>query len=344
MSSLGVDRRLFPVPQKDAKPTAADEGVTVVIPAFHMKDRIQRAVESVAQQRGVETEIIVIIDDGCAETRERVEQLALSGCRVVMNDRNLGAQVTRNRGLAEASKPYVMFLDGDDFLSGDLLRGLLEAGRRSDADLVLGPWRTLTSEGKLLPIQVPKPAPVGEVFWRWLVHGRWVSPTAVLWRTEYVRSIGGWDVRLRRHQDAEIALRAMVCGARLAFSNKGAGVYVQHESEHRVTRSTNYDSQLDVAEFLLETDGPMPEATRRAAVSRYLYRMAVQAFRRGDDDFGMKALDRSRHLGFRGHLGRIARVGSMLLGTRRYNRLVPKIRRRLSLFQTSLRLPNISEG
>lgn len=304
--------------------------MTVVVPAFRVKDKIRRTVESLAQQRGVELEIIVVIDDGCMETRQLVEDLGLACCRVLMNEENLGAQATRNRGLAEASKPFVMFVDGDDFVSGDLLRGLLDAAQRTEADLTFGPWRILQSDGTLLPVYVPEPAEPAAVFWRWLAQGIWVSPTAVLWRTEFVRSIGGWDLRIRRHQDTEIAMRAVALGARLAFSREGAGVYHHHDSEHRITNSSsNWDSQFDVAELLLATDGPIPKAVRQAAVSRYLYRVAVVGFRHGYADFGKRALARSRELGFRGHLGRVAWLGSILLGPRRYHTLAPHVRRLL---------------
>ena len=331
MTSVGADLSdpALPIPHARAGNVLAEPAVTIVIPAFHAKDTIQRAVESVARQSGVNIEIIVVIDDGCVDTQQRVEQMELACCRVLMNDGNLGSQASRNRGLAEATKPFILFLDADDFQSGDMLRGLLDAAQETNADLVLGPWRILTSDGKLCPIQIPEPAPPEAVFYRWLAHGKWVSPTAVLWRTEYVRSIGGWDLRVRRHQDAEIALRGIIRGARLGFSRDGAGVYVHHDSEHRITRSASFDSQLDVAEFLIETEGAIPRSERQAAISRYLYRMAVLAFRRGDDDFGMKALARSRQLGFHGNLGRIGRLGSALLGVRRYNRLVAEVHRLL---------------
>jgi glycosyltransferase involved in cell wall biosynthesis len=304
-------------------------GVTIVIPAFRAKDTIQRAVKSAAQQQGVEPEIIVVIDDGCGDTRALVEQLQLPCCRVLMNPKNLGAQATRNRGLAEASKPFILFLDSDDFLSGDLLRGMLEAAEETEADLVLGPWRRLTSEGKLLDIREPQPAPAETMFWRWLVDRAWVPPCAMLWRTEFVRGIGGWDLRVRRNQDGEIALRSMARGASVAVSRKGAGVYYQHNSEHRISRcSSNLDSLLDVAEFLLETQGAISRSTRQAAVSRYLYDSAMDAFRGGNDDFAVKALRRSRELGFHGHRGgRVARFGSTLLGPRLYWRLASKARR-----------------
>lgn len=110
-------------------------GVSIVIPAFHAKETIQRAVESVARQTGVDTEIIVVIDDGCADTEQRVQQLGLTNCRILMNDRNLGSQATRNRGLAEATQPFILFLDSDDYQSGDLLRGLVGAAREVEADL-----------------------------------------------------------------------------------------------------------------------------------------------------------------------------------------------------------------
>jgi glycosyltransferase involved in cell wall biosynthesis len=312
--------------------TSGGRGVTVVIPAFHAQDTIERTVRSAVEQPGVEVEIIVVIDDGSMETKARIEGLGLDGCRILVNPHNLGAQATRNRGLAEASKPYVMFLDSDDFLSGELLRGLLDAAEVAEADLALGPWRRLTGGGKLLPVYVPKPAPPEAVYWRWLAYGNWVSPTAVLWRTEFVRAIGGWDERIRRHQDAEITLRAIASGARLAFSNQGAGVYHQRDSEHRITRSsTNYDSLFDVAEKLIATGDAIPRETRQAAVARYLYRVAVRSFRRGDDDFGSWALARSRELGFNGHAGgRVARFGSALLGPRRYHNLSRQVRRLLA--------------
>jgi hypothetical protein len=57
----------------------------------------------------------------------------------------------------------------------------------------------------------------------------------------------------------------------------------------------------------------------------------VDAFRGGHDDFAVKALRRSRELGFHGHRGgRGARLGSMLVGPRLYYRLVPEARRRWS--------------
>ena len=322
MVRVGTRRSDQSVESSQARSRTAD-GVTIVIPAFRAKNTIQRAVESAAQQQGVEPEIIVIVDDGCEDTRDLVEQMRLSCCRVLMNARNLGAQATRNRGLAEASKPFILFLDGDDFLSGDLLRGMLEAGEENGADLVLGPWRRLTSDGKLLDIQDPQPAPAATIFWRWLVDRIWVPPCAVLWRTEFVRVIGGWDLRVRRNQDGEITLRGIALGARVAVSHEGAGVYWQHDSEHRVSRcSSNLDSLLDVADSLLETPGVVSRSTRQAAISRYLYDAAVDAFCGGHDDFAAKALRRSRELGFHGHRGgRGARLGSMLLGPHLYWRL-----------------------
>jgi glycosyltransferase involved in cell wall biosynthesis len=320
--------------QMAARP--AGTGITVVIPAFRARDTIERAVESVAQQPGIDLEIIVIIDDGCIETRERVEQLRLTCCRVLMNACNLGAQATRNRGLAEASKRFILFLDGDDFLSGEVLRGLLNAAEQSEADLALGPWRSLTNEGELLHIRVPQPASPATIFWRWLVDRSWVASGAVLWRTEFARAIGGWDVRVHRNQDGEIVLRGIARGARLAFSREGAAVYNQHDAEHRVTRSfRNLYSLLDVAEFLLEIDGVIPRRERQAAISRYLYDAAVDACGH-NDDFATKAFARSRELGFHGYRGgRIGRRGSMLLGPGRYYRLARLARQRWVLLWQS---------
>lgn len=313
----------------DEPPQASD--VTVVIPSYNARATIERAVGSVLAQEGVSARVVVVIDDGCAETEALVRGMGDGNVDVFINETNQGAQVSRNRGLAAAASPFVMFLDSDDYMEGPLLRGLVEACRAGDADLGFGPWRKVGDAGVSWPRRRLRPDTPDRLVHRWLVDRDWVPPCAVLWRTAFVREIGGWDEALKRNQDGEIAMRALVKGATLAFSDEGEGLYYQHESEHRITKSkANYGSLLQVAEKLLSLEGGDARA-RRASVARYLYRVASDAFRRGDQGLGRQALARSRELGFRGHLGsRPARLGSAVMGLERYHRWAQRLRPRVN--------------
>jgi glycosyltransferase involved in cell wall biosynthesis len=306
----------------------ASADVTVVIPSYKALHTIKRAVSSILSQQGVSVRVVVVIDDGCLETEALVRGLGDRNVDVLVNETNQGAQVSRNRGLAIAESPYIMFLDSDDYVEGPLLRGLVDVCSAVNADLGFGPWRKV-GMGTHWPSRRLRPDTPDKLVHRWLVEAEWVPPCAILWRTQFVLHIGGWDEALKRNQDGEIALRAIIEGAKLAFSDKGEGLYYQHESEHRITKSQlNYDSLVRVAEKLLSLQGG-DAPSRRATIAQYLYLIASGAFRRGNTALGMRALERSRELGFRGHLGsKLARLGSTLMGPERYHRCAQKLKPR----------------
>ncbi len=303
--------------------------VTVVIPAYKAAATIERALRSVLAQPGVATEVVVVVDDLCAETQRVV---AGHGPRVrcLVNERNLGAQVSRNLGLAEVTSPFVMFLDGDDFVAGDLLAPLAAELAQRQADFGFGPWIRLDETNNICIRSVPDFASPRAAFERWLVARDWVPPCGVLWRTEFVRRIGGWDERIRRNQDGELVLRAILLGATLGTSRVGAGVYVQHPSEHRISLSTdNYSSLIDVVDKLAALDSAVvPPVRRRFVLGQYLYEVARIHFWHAEWELGRRALRKSRELGFLGHRGpKLSRLSYTLLGLERQQRLRHALRR-----------------
>jgi glycosyltransferase involved in cell wall biosynthesis len=90
-----------------------NSGVTVVIPAYHAERFIARAIQSVLDQPGIDPEIIVVVDGLVDRTADIARSFPKT--RVVINEVNQGAPAARNRGLALAQAPYVMFLDADDW-------------------------------------------------------------------------------------------------------------------------------------------------------------------------------------------------------------------------------------
>jgi glycosyltransferase involved in cell wall biosynthesis len=291
--------------------------VTVVIPAYKAERTIRRAVESVLAQQGVAVRVIVVVDGRLDATAER---LAGYDARVtiLVNERNRGAQVSRNRGLAEAPDPFIMFLDCDDFIEGPLLRSLADAIAAAGADMAIGPMQVLKEEqGRRLPtVHVTFGSPA-ELFWNWMAHARLVAPCSILWRTEFVRQIGGWDEAVQRNQDGELAMRAVLGGARVTRSDQGRGVYVHHQSEDRITKRPDVlEWRLRVGEMILALpSNAVPEDEKRGAVARYFYRVALNCHSRGQPGLAQRALARSRELGFRGHLGPLwHRIPAMLLG------------------------------
>lgn len=82
--------------------------ISVVVPAKNRPESLARLVDSVARQRGVSTEV-VIVDDGSSTP------LAVAGhdVTIVRHDVSRGACASRNAGVASARGEFVAFFDDD---------------------------------------------------------------------------------------------------------------------------------------------------------------------------------------------------------------------------------------
>jgi glycosyltransferase involved in cell wall biosynthesis len=93
--------------------------VSVVIPNFNRTTLLSRALTSIKNQSFRPSEVIVVDDcsdqERLSEIRDIVDR-ARPGLHIslLINDRNHGANWSRNRGIFEAKSKYVAFLDSDD--------------------------------------------------------------------------------------------------------------------------------------------------------------------------------------------------------------------------------------
>jgi hypothetical protein len=290
--------------------------ITVVIPAYGALGTIARTLDSALAQCSGQVRVVVVIDDGSEETRRLAEERGEDRVTVVVNERNLGAPASRNRGLALAATPFVTFLDADDFYEGDFLAPLLSAMREADADVGFGP-NLLWSPGGYARYAVPSYRDNADVFMRWFGQGEHVNTASVAWSADYLRSIGGWDEAVLRNQDGELALRAILRGARFAQSSSGAGVWSNHSGPSRISeRTDNLGALLDVTAKLGGIPSrSVPDDIRRRAAASHLHNIALRAYRVGQDEIGDAAMTRRRELGFADNEGSLTCRAAVALRT-----------------------------
>ena len=100
------------MPINDRKPL-----VTVIMPAYNAAGFIREAIQSVLCQTVTDLELLVIDDGSQDNTRQIVTDIAEKDHRVrlLVNEQNMGAAGTRNRGLELCRGQYVALLDSDDY-------------------------------------------------------------------------------------------------------------------------------------------------------------------------------------------------------------------------------------
>lgn len=112
--------------------------VSVIIPAYNIEKYIQKAIKSVIEQSLNEVEIIVVNDGSTDKTKEKIEELSKYDQRIkLINLSNGGVSRARNVGINLAKGEYILFLDGDDWISKDCLEELYKKAKRDNLDLLV---------------------------------------------------------------------------------------------------------------------------------------------------------------------------------------------------------------
>ena len=90
---------------------------SVIITCFNNSLYIRQCIESVLMQQNVDIEVIIV--DDCSTDNSILLIMSLckdnSSCLLLENTVNIGVAASRNRGLSMATKPFISFLDGDDY-------------------------------------------------------------------------------------------------------------------------------------------------------------------------------------------------------------------------------------
>ena len=91
--------------------------VSIIIPYFKKRSFIEKTLESVLSQTLQDFEIILIYDDEDKDDLVFIEELVNNNpkIKIIENTKNLGAGVSRNKGIQNSSGSIIAFLDADDY-------------------------------------------------------------------------------------------------------------------------------------------------------------------------------------------------------------------------------------
>lgn len=304
--------------------------VTVVIPCYNSAAWIARTIESVIAGSAAGAQIIVV-DDGSTDNSLSIASTYRDRITVV-SGRNRGACAARNIGLRMATSKYVMFLDADDYIEGDFLGGAIRELERANADVAFGPMCIETPRGKRKFVDNFKTVPTAaQLFEGWFdVYAQ--PPCSIVWKTEFVRAIEGWDERVLRNQDGELVLRAMFAAPTICHFETGLGIYNAHD-EPSLSKARFIEpirSELRALERLMARAAGTPLEAGTKGFAKRIYVLAHAAFTCHDVELGRSALKAARSLGLSGHVGTDRHVAlSHLLGLELKSRLVASFRQRI---------------
>lgn len=175
--------------------------VSVIVATLNAAATLGACIDSVAAQKGVSVELVVI-DGGSADGTQRVIEERAGSVAFWQSEPDRGVYSAWNKALGRANGTWVCFLGADDRLAGPgTLKSLVEAGQRASADLVCSRVRYDPSEksGSLV---------IGQPWsWRKMSSFMCVAHPGLLHRRDLFDRFGPFSEEYRIAGDYEFLLR-----------------------------------------------------------------------------------------------------------------------------------------
>ena len=124
--------------------------VSVIMPAYNAALFIEEAINSVISQTITDWELLVIDDCSTDATSAIVNAIADRDNRVklLVNEENMGAAGSRNRGLDIFQGQFVALLDSDDYWYPNMLEKMLARAEETKADIIYCSYELVDEQGK----------------------------------------------------------------------------------------------------------------------------------------------------------------------------------------------------
>ncbi len=132
--------------------------VSIIIPAFNIRDYIEKCLQSVLDQEYEKESLeIIVVDDGSTDgTSEILDEYASKNNIIkVIHKPNEGVSAARNDGIKASTGEYIFFFDGDDFQERYTCSELVDIIKQQSADAVIyGDYRY--EDGKSYETSLPR--------------------------------------------------------------------------------------------------------------------------------------------------------------------------------------------
>jgi len=200
----------------------------VITTVFNEERHLREAIDSVAEQRFADYEIVVVDDGSTDGTPQILDTLDLPALRVFRGERR-GRQAALNWAIARSTGKYVAVLDADDRACPERLETSVEyLDRHPDVGAIGSRWRVFIDDaGATVAVEDCGAGTDAEIR-RALCRGNPMFHSSTMYRRELFDRVGGYDEGLACLEDWDLFVRlAPLC--RLV----NLDAHLAHKRRHR---------------------------------------------------------------------------------------------------------------
>lgn len=121
--------------------------VSVVVPVYNKEKLLIRCIRSIEHQDYKNIELIVINDGSTDDSLNIIKEISKEYNNIkLINQKNKGVAVARNRGIEASSGKWITFVDADDYVEEDYISNLVMGTKYGFNDLVICGYKNIEGE------------------------------------------------------------------------------------------------------------------------------------------------------------------------------------------------------
>ena len=134
-----------------------NELVSIIMPSYNTANYISDSIQSVLKQTYENWELIIVDDCSSDNTLELLSKFDDKRIRVIVNEKNSGAALSRNKALKEAKGKWIAFLDSDDLWEPNKLEKQINFMKENNYHFSYTNYTEIDSDSNPLNILVSGP-------------------------------------------------------------------------------------------------------------------------------------------------------------------------------------------
>jgi len=181
--------------------------ISIITPHFNDFEGIKQTHNCLLKQDSDQWEWIIVDDCSDILVRESLKKYfkehQSSNIQLIFNDEKTNGSVCRNNGVDQVANESLVFLDSDDIISEDFVRN---RSIKVEDFVVFKNFNILDEKGN------NKPAPTASSnYLDHFLQAKFIwQTTAILWDKSFLIEIGKFNPDLKRLQDIELSIRALI--------------------------------------------------------------------------------------------------------------------------------------
>lgn len=242
--------------------------LSIIIPAYNVQDNIYNTLNSLLNQTDSDFETILVNDGSIDNTFEVVEDILSKSNFTnykIINKENGGVSSARNVGIREANGKYLYFLDGDDYVTHDMVSKVKSHISNDYPDIIAWGYDMVNENGtvltsffdkfskyktnsqKLTGIEALEDILLNKTFWIWTCSAAYKKEFITQNNLLYTEGCTNGE-------DQEFTFKALSKAKEVIFVDKVLSFYVQREgsisNSYNIKRFDVVDAFERVADYI----------------------------------------------------------------------------------------------